>query len=140
MDRYEIFRRDMPPAYLQDCLLGLFESYLSAAEWCWDRFDAPQAVNVLPFYRRGMIEEAIQSAAYGVDGMKFTVESGGFWNHTLVSVGDCIMTQATAKFPDEVVPCSMARLAYAEPDTQRYLNPSFQPATSSRKGCVYMRF
>ncbi len=137
MDRHEIFRRDAPAEYLRKCLMGLFENYLSAAEWCGDRFEPSEAFNVLPFYRRGMIEGSLREAAYGVEGMKTSVERDGFWNHTVVSFGDCIMTQATAKCPDDLVRCSLARQAYSEPDNQKYLNASFQPATESRRGFVY---
>ena len=74
MDRYEIFRRDAPAAYLQDCLRGLFESYLSAAEWCADRFEPSEAFNVLPFYRRGQIEGMLREATHGIQGMKFAIQ------------------------------------------------------------------
>lgn len=137
MDRYEIFRRDMPAPYLQACLLGLFENYLSAAEFCGDRFEPSEAFNVLPFYRRGLIEGTLREATHGVQGMKTTVERDGFWNHTVVSAGDCIMTQATLKLPDDPVRSSLARRAYSEPDNQQYLNASFQPVTATRRGFVY---
>jgi hypothetical protein len=61
----------------------------------------------------------------------------GFWNHTVVSVGDCMLTQLTARAPDEVVRSSYARLAYAEPDNQRYFDDSFKPETPSVKGFAY---
>lgn len=137
MDRSEIFRRDVSAVYLQKCLMGLFECYLSAAEWCADRFEPSEGFNVLPFYRRGLIESMLRESAIGISGMKCAVEQDGFWNHTVIGTGDCIMTQATVKFPDELVRCSLARQAYCEPDNQKYLNASFQPITQSRKGFVY---
>jgi hypothetical protein len=137
MNRYDIFRRDMPAAYLRDCLLGLFEDYLSAAEWCGDRFDPSEAFNVLPFYRRGMVEGRLREAALPYKEVKVTVERDGFWNHTIASAGDCIMTQATVRQPDDPVRSSLARQAYAEPSNQKYLDPSWVPATPSRQGFVY---
>lgn len=137
MDRYEIFRRDMPAEYLRNLLLGLFEDYLSAAEFCGDRFEPTEAFNVLPFFRRGMIEDRMRDVAFTIEGVQTAVQQDGFWNHTIVAAGDCIMTQATAKHPDDLVRCSLARQSYAEPDNQKYLNESFQPATPSRRGFVY---
>jgi hypothetical protein len=137
MDRYDIFRRDVPPEYIHDCLLGLFENYLSAAELCGDRFEPSEAFNVLPFYRRGMIEATLRDVAAGYPGMQSTVERNGFWNHTVVAVGDCIITQATVQDPFEMVRHSLARQCYCEPDNQRYLDSSFAPATASRSGFVF---
>jgi hypothetical protein len=139
MDRYDIFRRDMPPAYLRDCVVGLFEDYLSSAEFCADRFELTEAVNLLPFYRRGLIEGRLRENARRHKQMKASCDrdSSGFWNHTVVAIGDCIMTQSTVRHADELVRHSHAREAYAEPDNQRYLHSSFQPVTQSRRGFVY---
>lgn len=139
MGRYDIFRRDMPSAYLRDCLTGLFEDYLSSAEFCSDRFERTEAVNVLPFFRRGMIEGRLRENAVRHASITSSCSSdeSGFWYHTVITAGDCIMTQATARSPDELVRSSYARLAYAEPDNQQYLDPSFRPVTPARDGFVY---
>jgi hypothetical protein len=139
MDRFDIFRRDMPPMYLRDCVLGLFEDYLSSAEFCADRFELTEAVNVLPFWRRAMVESRLRENARQHKSMKVSCDkdASGFWNHTVVSFGDCIMTQSTARHPDELLRHSYAREAYAEPDNQKYLDASFQPVTPSRRGFVY---
>jgi hypothetical protein len=139
VDRYDIFRRDMPPAYLRDCLIGLFEDYLSSAEFCADRFELTEAVNVLPFWRRALIEGRLRENTRSHRKMKVSCDKdhSGFWNHTVVSIGDCIMTQSSARHPDDLLRHSYARVAYAEPDNQRYLHSSFQPITTSRRGFVY---
>lgn len=139
MDRYDIFRRDVPARYLGDCLLGLFEDYLSSAEFCSDRFEKTEAINILPFYRRGMIESRLRECITKHKGMKACVErdDSGFWNHTVITAGDCMITQSTVRNPSENVRSSYARLTYAEPDNQRYLDESFKPVTPSRQGFVY---
>ena len=139
MDRHATFLRDVPRVFLEDCLVGLFEDYLSSAEFCSDRFEVTEAVNVLPFFRRGMIEARLRENAAKHAAMKCVCEpdESGFWNHTVLTVGDCMITQSTARHAGAPIRSSQARLAYSEPDNQKYLHDSFKPVTPSRKGFVY---
>jgi hypothetical protein len=139
MDRLKTFRRDFPTVYLRDCLTGLFEDYLAAAEYCSMHFDTSEAVNLLPFYRRSLVEMRLREIAKQFKQMKAVAEgdASGFWNHTVVTAGDCLMTQSTVRTPLDLVRSSFARRAYAEPDNQKYLFSSLQPATPSLPGFVY---
>lgn len=139
MDRHDTFRRDVPGEFFEACLRGLFEDYLASAEFCFDRFEVTEAVNVLPFYRRAMIEARLRENAAKHKTMKCSCDpdDSGFWNHTVITVGDCMLTQSTARNPGAPVRTSYARLAYAEPDNQKYLHDSFKPVTPSRKGFIY---
>lgn len=139
MNRCETFRRDLPPGYLRDLLLGLHEDYLSSAEHCFDTYQPPEAINALPFWRRAAVETRLKDTARAYPALKVVTEKddSGFWNHAVVTAGDSMMTQTTVQYPGQLVRTSFARLAYAEPDNRRYLSVDFEPATEALKGFVY---
>lgn len=134
-----IFLENMPRDYLAGALRTLFDCYEASEDQCDATFQRSEAVNLIPFYRRAMIEQQLREVAGSFPGIRAEARrspSSG-WNHTLVLSGRAALTENAVGHPDGLVRPSLFRMMYAGKDNQQYLFPEMQPLPSPPDSIVY---
>ena len=138
-DLVSLFWEHMPRQYLERVLRAIFDCYEAADEKCDAEFAKTEAVNVRPFYRRGLIEGALREAAESFPQItasaRRSVASG--WNHTLIICGGVALTENAVGGPEEIVRASLFRKTYAGKDNQRYLFPELKPEEAPLDSLLY---
>lgn len=134
-----LFWNHIPREYLERVLQSLFYCYELAYEHCEDRFARPEAENVLPFVRRGLIEAELREVAGAFPGITATARRSpeSAWNHTLVTCGRVALTESTVGHSDEVVRPSLFRQQYSARDNVKYLFPEMQPNAPAPGSVLY---
>lgn len=125
----EFFFQHVPREFLRNVLVTVCDCYAAAQERCQAEFEEPEAENVRPFYRRGLIEQTLREIAKGTDGVTATAIRGpvgengqpGWWHHTLVCCGPVKFTQNAVSAPTELVRPSLFRQEYATTNRQLLL-------------------
>lgn len=113
-----MFWEHVPRQYMENLLQMLADAYATSHANVFNAFEREtEAVNVLPVYRRGVIEEGLVACAkpFGEDVSIVTVDGAGtsFWNHNRVECGRVSFTQGAAPHPDHVLRPSISRTQYA---------------------------
>lgn len=127
----KLFRRYVPHGFLREMLVTVYDCYADAVDHCQSLFEKPEAVNMRPFHRRGLIEQALRKAAEKYSDVSATAERGivgedgqfGWWYHTLIRCGPIALTQNTVGSPSELVRPSLFRQIYAAANPQLLLFP-----------------
>lgn len=127
----ELFEESVPKPFLEDVLTAVFDCYAAANERCESLFEGPEAVNLRPFVRRGLIEQSLREIAGKYSGIAATSERGiigekgqtSWWYHTLVRCGPVAFTQNAVGDPNELVRPSLFREGYAASNRQLLLFP-----------------
>jgi hypothetical protein len=134
-----LFWKHMPRQYLERVLQSLFQCYEAASEHCEHHFAPPEADNVLPFIRRGLIEADLREVAQSFPGITATARRSpeSAWNHTLITCGRVALTESTVSHPDEVVRPSLFRQQYSARDNAKYLFPEMQPNAPAPGSVLY---
>jgi len=110
-------------------LVTVYDCYVDAVDQCQTLYDEPEAVNMRPFHRRGLIEQSLRKAAKQFSGVTASAERGvvgddgqfGWWYHTLIRCGPIALTQNTVGNPNELVRPSLFRQIYAASNPQLLL-------------------
>jgi hypothetical protein len=92
-----------------------YVAYDSAHKICAEHFRGPEAENVRPWVRRGMVETLIQDSAQQFPAIETTVVRAdkSAWNHTEVRSGRVILTASTVQSPCGPVEFSEYRAGFA---------------------------
>jgi hypothetical protein len=125
----ELFLESVPEPFLKDVLTAVFDCYAAANQQCESFFEPPEALNLRPFVRRGLIEQSLREVSKGYPGVSATSERGligengqtSWWSHTLVRCGVVAFTENTVGDPNELVRPSQFRQGYAASNRQLLL-------------------
>lgn len=124
----DLFWECVPREFLRKLLRELAFSYPKAADRNFDEFEPSEAVNVIPFERRALIETGFRRSAEGFDEITMSVRRAGTWNYSLATCGQkVILTQNKAPSPDDVVRRSFFKLQHAVANRQLMLFEGSEP-------------
>jgi hypothetical protein len=92
-----------------------YVAYGAAHQLCAERFRDPEAENVRPWLRRGMVETLIQDSSQPYENIETKVVRAdkSAWNHTEVRSGRIILTASTVQSPCGPVEFSEYRAGFA---------------------------
>lgn len=123
----------MPPRFLERLLRAVFAAHRVAAEECEANFRAPEAENILGFYRRGKLEGFMRDAA-AMEGIEAHVvrSNNSPWNHTELRSGRVVMTASSVQTPCDLVEEADFRLTLAR-SSQGFLWP--EPGDEPEADC-----
>jgi len=135
----ELFWQDVPRAFAEDVLRAVLAAYKQSANQCFAEFARPEASNLIPFYRRALLEQDLRNAADRHEGVTAEAVKGesNAWFHTRLVSGQVVLTESAVSDPNEVVRPSQFREMYAAPDNRRYLFPEMEPEESSEGSLLY---
>ena len=116
---------------MEQVLRSLFDDYLLADQKCSD-FEKGEKSNLLPFYRRALVEGSLRAIAKRypeqIAARAVQHEDKGFWYHTrIIFDNDVALTQNTVPHPNALVRNSSFRNCYAGKDNQLWLIPDAAP-------------
>lgn len=137
--RVERFWTSVPRPFMERILRSLFDNYILADKKCRD-FEKEEKANVLPFYRRGLIEQSIRAVAvqFPKQVVAKAVKYEGYWYHSLVICNDDVaLTENALPNPDAVVRNSCFRYDYAKRDNQLYLFSDMAPEQPPSDSLLY---
>ena len=100
-----VFTSQIPEAFQRRALGSVFASYRISKEQCRIQFATTEAVNVEPFYRRGVLEGQLRdSAGLSPELIARTARAeGSNWNHTEIQGGQVVLTASAVPSAGAVV-------------------------------------
>lgn len=101
----QVFSSQIPKEFQRRLLGSVFSSYLISKEQCRIQFAPTEAVNVEPFYRRGVLEGHLRDAA-GLSPeliARIARAEGSNWNHTEIQGGQVVLTASAVPYAGALV-------------------------------------
>lgn len=132
----EIFFDSVPKAFLDDVVLGVFEAYQEAHDETRDRYDPPEAHDLVPYLRRAKVERAMRAAAEK-HGLVATVEQNAAENcfHTRIMSKRVVITESVVPTPATLVRSAEFRKTYAR--SNQLVLPGFESAPPLPDAPIY---
>jgi hypothetical protein len=115
----QVFSAQMPEEFQRRILGSVFSSYQISKEQCRIQFAPTEAVNVEPFYRRGVLEGHLRDAA-GLSAQltaRIARAEGSNWNHTEIHGGQVVLTASAVSRAGALVRKSDYRIDLAQTNT-----------------------
>jgi hypothetical protein len=139
--RVQRFWTSVPRPLMEQVLRSLCDNYLLADQKCGD-FEKAEKSNLLPFYRRALIERSLRAIAKRYPGQVTAEavqhEEKGFWYHTrIIFGGDVALTQNTVPHSNALVRNSSFRNCYAGERNQLWLIPEVAPPEAPAGSLLY---
>jgi len=122
----QLFFSRFPEPFRRRLLGSVFSSYRISKEQCQVQFAPTEAVNVEPFYRRGVLEGHLRDAAELSPELTIRISraEGSNWNHTEIQGGQVVLTASTVPHAGALVRKADYRIDLAQTNAPTLFNAS----------------
>ncbi|MGE3795650.1 MAG: hypothetical protein AB7I38_17240 [Dehalococcoidia bacterium] len=127
----EYLFRHFTPDFFARVVRAVFAAHEESSREVRQMFEDTEAVNVIPFHRRGKVEAHLRAVAAMYPQIEATVvRGGGGWNHTELRSGRVVLTANAVQAPCGMVEPSLFRATLAR-DNQMTLFGDPAPANDA---------